>query len=162
MDRLFTPWRSDYIQGRVKAGGCILCDARDSAAQPGSLVIGAGAACFALMNLYPYTSGHVMVAPMRHVASLGEATAAELGEMMEFARRLEAVLAEAYHPDGMNVGMNLGRAAGAGVADHIHLHLVPRWSGDANFMTVTGGTRVIPEDPRAAAERLRALLGSRP
>jgi ATP adenylyltransferase len=92
------------------------------------------------------------------VGTLGDATTAELAEIMSLARRLEEVLREAYHPDGMNLGMNLGRVAGAGVADHIHLHVVPRWTGDTNFMTVTGGTRVIPEDPKLACARLRPFF----
>jgi ATP adenylyltransferase len=106
-------------------------------------------------NLYPYSGGHVMVAPRRHVGSLGEATPEELGEMMSLARRLEAVFREVYRPEGINLGMNLGRPAGAGVADHIHMHLVPRWTGDTSFMTVVGGTRVIPEEPEQTARRLR-------
>jgi ATP adenylyltransferase len=110
---------------------------------------------FVVMNLYPYNSGHLMIAPHRHVASLTEATPEELGEMMELTRRLEGILLDVYHPDGVNVGMNLGKPAGAGVAGHIHLHVVPRWVGDTNFMTVVGGTRVIPEDPVAACARLR-------
>ena len=110
---------------------------------------------FVVMNLFPYNSGHLMVAPRRHVATLQGATSEELDEMMALARRLEAVMAEVYRPDGVNLGMNLGKPAGAGVADHLHLHFVPRWSGDTNFMTVSGGTRVIPEDPREACRRLR-------
>jgi ATP adenylyltransferase len=119
-------------------------------------VVHTSALNFLVMNLYPYSSGHVMIATRRHVATLGEATAEELAEMMALARRLEAVFHEVYKPEGINVGMNLGQAAGAGVADHIHLHMVPRWAGDANFMTVIGGTRVIPEDPVKARDRLRA------
>jgi ATP adenylyltransferase len=112
-----------------------------------------------VMNLYPYGAGHVMVAPYRHVGSLREASAEELGEMMALARRTEQAFAAVYRPDGINLGMNLGRSAGAGVADHIHLHLVPRWNGDTNFMTVVGETRVIPEDPAEACTRLRAHFG---
>jgi ATP adenylyltransferase len=110
------------------------------------------------MNLYPYNAGHLMIAPRRHVGSLGAATPEELSEMMALARRAEGVLGEVYKPDGMNVGLNLGKAAGAGVADHIHLHVVPRWAGDTNFMTVTGEVRVIPEDPFLASARLRPLF----
>jgi ATP adenylyltransferase len=110
---------------------------------------------FVVMNLYPYNGGHVMVAPKRHVGTLSEATVPELTEMMALARRLEEVFREVYRPDGINLGMNLGRPAGAGVADHIHLHLVPRWTGDTSFMTVVGGTRVIPEEPEQACLRLR-------
>ena len=110
---------------------------------------------FVVMNLYPYNSGHVMVAPRRHVGRLADATPEELAEIMALTRRLESVLGEVYRPDGMNIGMNLGRAAGAGVPDHIHLHVVPRWNGDTNYMTVAGQTRVIPDDPAQAAARLR-------
>ena len=138
------------------APGCVLCRCAEASDAPDSLVVHVGALSFIVMNLYPYNSGHVMVAPRRHVGRLADASEAELAEMMALTRRLEAVMAEVYRPDGMNVGMNLGRAAGAGVPDHIHLHVVPRWNGDTNYMTVAGGTRVIPEDPVAAAARLRA------
>lgn len=113
---------------------------------------------FVVMNLYPYNGGHVMVAPRRHVGDLQSARPDELSEMMGLARRLEDVMKDVYHPDGLNLGMNLGRSAGAGVADHIHLHVVPRWSGDTNFMTVTGEVRVIPEDPRKACARLKTYF----
>jgi ATP adenylyltransferase len=136
-----------------------LCRALERAADPESLVVHVARDNFIVMNLFPYSSGHVMVAPRRHVGSLREAREEELAEMMALARRLEEVLGDVYHPDGINIGMNLGRPAGAGVADHIHLHLVPRWVGDTNFMAVTGGTRVIPEDPGQAAARLRAAFG---
>ncbi len=114
-----------------------------------------GESCFVVMNLYPYTGGHVMVTPKRHIASLAEARPEELAEMMALAQKLEHVFREVYKPEGINIGMNLGRAAGAGIADHIHLHVVPRWHGDTNFMTSVSGTRVIPEDPEQSAARLR-------
>ena len=135
--------------------GCVLCRARDGEGGAEELIVHRGELCFVVMNLFPYSGGHVMVAPKRHVATLGEATPAELGETMVLARRLEQVFREEYKPDGINLGMNLGRPAGAGVADHIHLHMVPRWTGDTNFMTVVGATRVIPEEPQQACRRLR-------
>ncbi len=135
--------------------GCVICNALASAGREGSLVVHEGALAFVVMNLYPYNSGHVMISPKRHVGSLGEATLDELNEVMALARRAEGVFHEVYRPDGVNVGMNLGRSAGAGVLGHIHLHVVPRWTGDTNFMTVVGTTRVVPEDPVAAAVRLR-------
>ncbi len=135
--------------------GCVLCRARDGAQGADRLLVHTGELNFVVMNLYPYNGGHVMVAPTRHFATLAEATVEELTEMMTLARRLEQVMGEVYRPDGINLGRNLGRPAGAGVADHIHLHLVPRWSGDTNFMTVVGGTRVIPEEPEQACRRLR-------
>lgn len=143
------------MTGDAKTDGCVLCTALAQAEREESLVVHVAALNFVVMNLYPYNSGHLMVATRRHVATLQGATAEELNEMMALARRLEAVVAEAYRPDGANLGINLGKPAGAGVADHLHLHFVPRWSGDTNFMTVAGGTRVIPEDPREACRRLR-------
>jgi ATP adenylyltransferase len=113
---------------------------------------------FIVVNLYPYNSGHVMIAPRRHVGTLGSATPEELSEMMSLAQRLEEAMRSAYKPDALNLGMNLGRTAGAGVPDHIHLHVVPRWSGDTSFMTVVSDTRVIPEEPGAAAARLRPFF----
>ena len=139
----------------AKEPGCVLCRALEGADGPESLVVHVGAHDFVVMNRYPYNAGHIMIAPRRHVGTLDGATAEELGEMMSLARRAEAVFGEVYKPDGMNIGMNLGRPAGAGVADHIHLHAVPRWTGDTNFMGVVGGVRVIPEDPLEAARRLR-------
>ncbi len=140
------------------SSGCVMCQTLAGAAQADSLVVHVAESCFVMMNLYPYNSGHVMVVPKRHVGRLSEATPDETAEMMALARRLEQTLTEIYRPDGLNVGMNLGRSAGAGVADHIHLHVVPRWTGDTNFMTVVGETRVIPEDPHLACERLRAFF----
>ncbi len=153
MERLFTPWRMAYVTTADKVPGCVLCGACERGAD--ELVVHVGVLSFVVMNLYPYNGGHVMIAPKRHVGSLAAATPEELSEMMSLARRLEEVFREVYRPDGINLGMNLGRPAGAGVADHIHLHVVPRWTGDTNFMTVVGETRVIPEDPRQACQRLR-------
>ena len=155
MERIFTPWRYAYVSSAAKTEGCVLCLADQGTASPESLVVHTASLNFVVMNLYPYNAGHVMVAPRRHVGTLGEATPEELTEMITLARRLEAVLQDVYHPQGVNLGMNLGRSAGAGVADHIHLHVVPRWTGDTNFMTVVGETRVIPEDPVKACARLR-------
>jgi ATP adenylyltransferase len=113
-----------------------------------------------VMNLYPYNGGHLMIAPRRHVGTLAEASALELADLMALARRVEDVFREVYKPDGINLGMNLGRSAGAGVADHIHMHMVPRWNGDTNFMTVVAGTRVIPEEPEQACLRLRRYFAA--
>ncbi len=157
-DTIWSPWRRAYVASGAREPGCVLCRSLERAAEADSLVVHTAAHNFVVMNLYPYNAGHVMIAPRRHVGSLAEASAEELSEMMALARRMEEVLAEAYTPDGINLGMNLGKAAGAGVADHIHLHVVPRWLGDTNFMTTVGGTRVIPEDPAEACLRLRGLL----
>jgi len=158
MQQLRSPWRQAYVTSKEKPKGCVLCEALLAAQAPDSLVVHVASHCFVVMNLYPYSSGHVMVTPRRHVGRLADATSDELAEMMSLARRLEGVLGDAYEPDGFNVGMNLGRAAGAGVAEHIHLHVVPRWAGDTNFLSVVGETRVIPEDPREASRRLRGLF----
>jgi ATP adenylyltransferase len=155
VERLFTPWRMAYVTTAERTPGCVLCRARDGEDGADRLIVHTAELNFVVTNLFPYNGGHVMVAPRRHVGSLGEATAEELAEMILLARRLEAVFRDAYHPDGINVGMNLGRPAGAGVADHIHMHLVPRWTGDTSFMTVVSGTRVIPEEPEEACRRLR-------
>ena len=159
MEHLRSPWRHGYVSSVDKLECCVLCNVLARAQDDDALVVHVAESCFVVMNLYPYNSGHVMVSPRRHVGRLVEATAEELGEMMALARRLESVLGEIYKPDGLNIGMNLGRTAGAGITDHIHLHVVPRWNGDTNYMTVAGQTRVIPEDPVEAAARLRTAFG---
>jgi ATP adenylyltransferase len=162
MRRIWAPWREEYVaaagQKGAKGRTCVLCRTLRDAARPGSLVVHRTPLVFVMMNRFPYNAGHVMVAPRRHVGTLAAATREELSEMMLLARRLEKVLGAAYRPDGMNLGMNLGKSAGAGVADHIHMHVLPRWAGDTNFMTVVGETRVIPEDPAKACVRLRSLF----
>jgi ATP adenylyltransferase len=160
MDRLFTPWRLSYVTGGPSGLGCVLCRAVAEADRPESLVVHLAPLNVVVMNLYPYSGGHLMVAPRRHVATLKDATSEELGEMMSLARKVEQVFLEVYRPDGINLGMNLGKAAGAGVADHLHLHLVPRWNGDTNFMTVVGEVRVIPEEPGQALRRLKPYFGA--
>lgn len=140
------------------APGCVLCRAVAEAARPESLVLHLSALNVVVMNLYPYNGGHLMVAPRRHVGSLGEATPLELSDMMALARRVEEAFRTVYRPDGINLGMNIGKSAGAGVADHIHLHLVPRFHGDTNFMTVVGEVRVIPEEPAQALAKLRPFF----
>ncbi len=145
------------MTGGTSTSGCIFCDA----ANPDSdapLVLYRGGHGFVILNLFPYNNGHLMIVPRRHIASLVEASALELQELIELARRAEIVLTEAYAPQGLNIGVNLGRAAGAGVADHLHVHVVPRWSGDTNFMTVVGTVRVLPETLDQTADRLRPLF----
>lgn len=158
MERIWAPWRGEYVSAGGMQPGCVLCRALEGTRGEGSLVVHVASASFIVMNLYPYNAGHLMVAPRRHVGTLGAATPEELAEMMTLARRLEDVLGQVYKPDGVNLGMNLGKSAGAGVADHIHLHVVPRWTGDTNFMTVVGETRVIPEDPAQACARLKSYF----
>ena len=143
------------MTGGTVGDGCVFCRA---ATGDDPLVVHRGTAAFIILNLFPYNNGHVMVVPRRHIASLGDATADELSELMTLVRDTERVLTTAYAPHGINVGLNLGRAAGAGVADHLHVHLVPRWEGDTNFMTVVGETKVLPEDLAVSHARLKQAL----
>jgi ATP adenylyltransferase len=137
--------------------GCIFCSALERAeAEP--LVLHIGATCFVILNLYPYNNGHLMVVPKRHVGSLSSANAEELTELMQLTQLSELALTEAYAPHGMNVGINLGRPAGAGVLDHLHIHVVPRWNGDTNFMSVVGHVRVLPEELPQASAKLRPIF----
>jgi ATP adenylyltransferase len=145
MTHLWAPWRSAYVQGKHTAHACIFCDAAQRNADEETLVAYRGELCFVILNRYPYASGHVMIAPYAHVSRLSQATEAAAQEMMRLTRRAEAVLERVYRPDGINLGMNLGEAAGAGIEQHIHMHVLPRWMGDANFMTAVGETRVLPE-----------------
>jgi ATP adenylyltransferase len=135
----------------------VFCDAAAGSEQA-DLIVFQGATCFVILNLYPYNNGHLMVVPNRHIARLAEAERAELSELIELTRRAEVVLTDAYAPHGLNMGINLGKPAGAGVLDHVHLHVVPRWNGDTNFMTVVGGTRVLPEELAQSAARLKPLF----
>jgi ATP adenylyltransferase len=157
MERLWTPWRLAYVTASGGSGGCVFCEALASD-EAAPLVLFRGDTCFVILNLFPYNNGHLMVVPRRHIASLTAATSEELCEMMELAQRAEAALAESYAPHGINMGLNLGRPAGAGIADHIHMHVVPRWNGDTNFMSVVGQTRVLPEELPQTAEKLRPIF----
>ena len=160
MDYLWTPWRYQYIAQAATGENqeCIFCDAVAKKKDSETLIVYRGAKAFVILNRFPYTSGHVMVVPYAHVAELKLCDASTLGEIMELAQRVEVVFKSQYRPDGINLGINLGRAAGAGVAGHLHLHMLPRWIGDASFMTVTGETRVLPEDLKTSYERLSQAL----
>ena len=158
MERLWSPWRLAYVTGtgNVEAG-CIFCTALERAdGEP--LILYVGDRCFVLLNLYPYNNGHLMIVPKRHVGTLSSATRAELAELMELTRLAEIALTEAYAPHGMNIGLNLGRPAGAGVLDHLHIHVVPRWNGDTNFMSVVGNVRVLPEELPQVSAKLRPIF----
>ena len=159
MEYLWSPWRLAYVTGAVgeTSDGCIFCDAGPESSRD-ELVIVRAPLAYVVLNLYPYNNGHLMVAPRRHVASLASSTPEELGELMRLTRHAEIALAEAYTPQGINVGINLGRPAGAGVVDHLHVHLVPRWTGDTSFITVVGNTRVLPEELSATAAKLRPIF----
>lgn len=162
MDYLWTPWRYQYM-AQVSQGQppeCIFCDAVKRDRDEETLIVQRGKKAFIILNRFPYTSGHVMIVPYAHVAVLRLCEPGALQEIMELAQKVEAAFREDYRPDGMNLGMNLGRAAGAGVTGHLHLHMLPRWIGDSNFMTVTGETRVHPEDLRTTYDRLKKALGA--
>ena len=160
MDYVWSPWRYNYIAhaNDGKQPECIFCEALARNDDAAALIVFRGKKVFVILNRYPYTSGHVMIVPYAHVAELNLCDAETLGEMMQLAQRVETALLASYKPDGMNLGMNLGRAAGAGVVGHLHLHVLPRWIGDSNFMTVTGETRVHPEDLKTTYERLSKAL----
>ncbi len=144
------------MSGSGEARGCVFCEALAGAESP--LMLYRGTSCFVILNLFPYNNGHLMVVPNRHIPSLASATTEELNEMIELTRRAEIALGEAYHPQGMNMGVNLGRPAGAGVLDHLHVHVVPRWTGDTNFMSVVGNVRVLPEELEQTAARLKPIF----
>ncbi|MFN2577396.1 MAG: HIT domain-containing protein [Pyrinomonadaceae bacterium] len=158
MEILWSPWRHDYItsSGSEKShSGCIFCSAQQNPSEDKrNLVIHRGTHNFVLLNRYPYISGHLMVAPYAHVGELRAASKESTDEMMDLVKRCEQALRESYNPEGFNVGMNLGRVAGAGVADHIHMHILPRWGGDTNFMSTVSATRVLPEDLMMTYEKL--------
>jgi ATP adenylyltransferase len=156
MEHLWSPWRLDYVTSTGKAVDCVFCEAQSGDQAP--LIVFRGRTCFVILNKYPYNSGHLMVVPNRHVASLAGATEDELSELIDLARRAEIALGEAYAPHGLNMGINVGKPAGAGVLDHVHLHVVPRWNGDTNYMTVVGETRVLPEELAQSAVRLRPIF----
>ena len=158
MERLFSPWRYGYVTSASEPPlTCIFCHALEGE-DAAALIVARGRTAYVILNLYPYNSGHLMVVPNRHVATLAAMTAEELSELMSLVQRSEVALAEVYAPHGMNVGLNLGRAAGAGIADHLHVHAVPRWSGDTSFMSVVGDVRVLPEELPASAARLRPVF----
>jgi ATP adenylyltransferase len=151
MDTIFAPWRTAYIRGE-KPVGCVLC--RDSM-RGEELVVCEGKSGFIMVNRYPYTGGHLLIVPFRHLSRLSDLSPSERTELFTFMDLSVRVLTEAMNPEGFNIGMNLGKAAGAGIDDHLHIHVVPRWRGDTNFMSVIGGVRVIPENATGTARELR-------
>ena len=157
MFHLWAPWRMAYVGG-TKTPGCIFCAARDTT-DPRAQHVLAQAPAVVMLNRFPYTSGHIMVAPRAHLADLTTLPAAEFDTLMRSLQRAVAVVRDTFQPDGMNVGMNLGVAAGAGVVDHLHWHIVPRWVGDTNFMPMLADVRVVPEHLDRTFERLAALAG---
>jgi ATP adenylyltransferase len=158
---LFTPWRLAYLAGdALPKEGCLFCELpKDS--DEASLIVHRGRRAYVVLNRYPYTNGHLMVTPFGHFPGLDGMPPEDRVELIDLAAKAEGVLASTYHPHGMNLGINLGRSAGAGVADHVHLHVVPRWDGDTNFLTVLGGTRTVPEELAATRARLAPLFAER-
>lgn len=155
MDRIFTPWRYSYIQSADQSQGCLFCDKPQQNADEANYIVHRAKHCFIILNAYPYTSGHLMIVPFAHVDSLRSLEPAAANEIMALSQKAETVLRELYRPEGINLGMNIGKAAGAGVAGHIHMHVLPRWTADANFMSVVGETRVLPEDLATTYKRMR-------
>jgi len=160
MDRIWSPWRYRYVSTAQPDDECIFCAKSAASHDSENYIVHRGERNFVILNLFPYTSGHLMVAPYEHVASLEDADERTAIEMMLLARRSVAHLRAIYKPRGLNLGMNIGECAGAGIAGHIHMHVVPRWPGDANFMSVVGETRVMPEDITETYRKLKEAFGS--
>jgi ATP adenylyltransferase len=167
MDRLWAPWRMQYVTGsdKTKAGdsatprtGCLFCDKPGEDQDAENFIVERGNTCYVILNAYPYNNGHLMVVPYRHVDHPGLLTPEEQGELMGTAARMTGLLSEISHPDGYNMGMNIGSAGGAGIAAHLHLHVVPRWNGDTNFMPVIADTKVMPQTLPQVWERLQAAI----
>ncbi len=162
MDRLWSPWRYRYIKGETGEKSdaasndvaCIFCAIRDAEDDARTFVVHRAEFCYVVLNIYPYTSGHLLVVPYTHVADLDAAAKLTTDEMMDVVKNCQTILREEYKPEGFNIGINQGRSAGAGVAAHLHIHILPRWHGDANFMTTIAETRVLPEELATAYERL--------
>ena len=156
-ERLYAPWRFEYVSSADPKASCIFCAAATGGEE--TLTLLKGERAFVLLNRFPYTSGHAMVAPIAHAGDLTTLDTATLTEVMELARRMVQALERVYHPHGFNVGFNLGEAAGAGIAEHLHMHIVPRWRGDTSFMTVSAGVRVMPEDLSETYAKMSEALG---
>lgn len=155
MNYLWSPWRMDYIENHLKTEGCVFCLAAQAEDSAQNLIVHRGEHVFVILNRYPYTSGHLMVVPYDHVNTLEALSPAARAEMMELVTQAMRVLRSLYHPQAFNVGANIGAAAGAGIADHVHMHIVPRWSGDTNFMSTLAETRVLPEALEDTYQRVK-------
>ena len=157
MDYLWTPWRYAYVSGAQKTSGCIFCELPKLDDRK-ALIVHRGEHCFIVLNSFPYSPGHVMVTPFAHLDELQKLPGDSAREMMDLSQKMEGVLRQLYTPDGINLGMNIGKAAGAGVAGHVHMHVLPRWVADANFMSVVGETRVLPESLETTYQRIKKGL----
>ena len=158
MGRLWTPWRMEYVQSAHEADGCVFCDTVAAEDDEKTYIVARSKKAFAILNAYPYNPGHLMVAPFRHIGDLESLHELELADISRLLQRAVRALREAAHPKGFNVGMNLGRVAGAGIPDHVHWHVVPRWDGDTNFMPIIGATRVLPELLEDTYTKLKAVI----
>jgi ATP adenylyltransferase len=158
MDYLWTPWRYAYVSTAEKTSACVFCEAAQGSDDSKSLVVYRGESCFVILNAYPYTPGHVMVVPYAHLDELRKLPTEAANEMMALSQRMESLLRQLYAPDGINLGMNIGKAAGAGIAGHVHMHVLPRWVADANFVSVVGETRVLPETLQETWKRMKAAF----
>ena len=157
MDYLWTPWRYAYVSGAAPATGCIFCNAPEETDEK-SRIVHRGTHCYAMLNTFPYTNGHVMIAPYAHDKNLSSSDSETLSELIATVARAEQILSAAYSTDGLNIGVNLGSAAGAGIPEHYHVHIVPRWKGDTNFMSVAAGVRVVPEELHVTRRKLAELF----
>jgi len=162
LERLWSPWRIGYVGAKTEPKGCIFCRAASVKSDGAALVVARRSNALVMLNRFPYNPGHVMVATTRHVGSFARLKTEERAEFFELIGLVERALADEYRPHGLNVGANLGRVAGAGFPGHLHMHLVPRWDGDTNFMPVIGETKVLPESLEATWRRLRKALGTTP
>jgi len=160
MDYLWTPWRYAYVTGAEKTSGCIFCDAPHLGDDENARIVHRGQHCYVILNTYPYTPGHVMIVPYDHLDELHKLSVEAAHELVNLCQRMEAILRDLYHPDGLNLGMNIGKAAGAGVAGHIHMHVLPRWVADSNFVSVVGETRVLPESLEATWKKIKEALSA--
>ena len=158
MDYLWTPWRYAYVSGTEKTAGCVFCDAPKGNDDAKMFIVHRGQHCYVILNAYPYTPGHVMIVPYAHLDELQKLPSEGANEMMALSQQMESLLRELYHPDGTNLGMNIGKAAGAGIAGHIHMHVLPRWVADANFLSVIGETRILPETLDVTWKRMKAAM----
>ena len=159
MKRLWAPWRMAWIAASKTPAGCVFCNARDGNDDRSTFLLARSDHAFLILNAYPYAPGHLMAVVNRHLGAVAAAGPGELGDLMRLVQRAVEVLSAEYRPEGFNIGMNQGRAAGAGIEDHLHMHVVPRWNGDHNFISVVGETRVLPETLDTTWERLRGRLG---
>ena len=158
MDRLWTPWRYRYVSTAGPKVACVFCEKAASSDDRGNYIVLRAERNFLILNLYPYTTGHLMIVPYEHIATLEEAPQETLQEMIRLTARAEKVLRQVYSPDGLNIGMNVGESAGAGIAGHIHMHVLPRWTGDGSFMTTVSETRVLPETLDTTYDRVKAAF----